>query len=542
MRAPLFRFVGLLLTLSAAAGAQTTTRPPPPVLTIGAGLKELIFDWEPVPGAAVYRLMANSAPRDYFELVGERLPASRTRAAIAVAAHDLPWETRRYLVEACNTAGCTRSNIVAPPAAMLTTIGYFKASNPGVNDRHGEQVSLSADGSTMAVTADGEDGVNDSLFNSGAVTVYRRNGRQWAQEAVLKASDGLANTRLGGGAPMAYRYLGLSANGSTLAVGAPTRSRSGLANAGVVFVFKRAADNTWNEVAQFTSSPVAANDFFGYSVDVSSDGDVIKVSSKYPQGGEGTPEGRTHIWNWNASSWVYSGAIAPFYPGDRCPTTRMTADAKLLISACRTPSGEGRLVTSMRVAPQTWSRVADQTYLWFENPNMAVTYDGSWLAFHEKNPYYTDGGIGLYRRAGDAWIVNTHYLDGGGSGLPGYNGFGHAIEFSRHGDRLAFSNPSYRLGGAGVIDRNGTGSSAEAHGAILLLERVPDSLPQFQYTRYIKATNPGDADRFGASMAFGGADGFYFAVGAPNEDGGAAGIDGDQNSEAVSSAGAVYLY
>jgi hypothetical protein len=425
---------------------------------------------------------------------------------------------------------------------MISSLGYFKAANPGVNDRHGGQVSLSADGSTLAVVADGEDGANDALFNSGAITIYRRNGRQWAQEAVLKASDGLANTRLGGGAPMAFRYLGISADGSTLAVGAPTRSRLGLANAGVVFVFKRAADNTWSEVAQFTSSPIVANDFFGYSVDVSSAGDVIKVSSKHPQGGEGTPEGRTHIWHWDSQSWAYTGPIAPFYPGDRCPTTRMTADAKLLISACRTPTGEGRLVTSMRVAPQSWSRVADQAYLWFENPNMAVTYDGSWLAFHEGNPYYTDGGIGVYRRAADTWIVNAHYLDGTGSSLPGYNGFGHAIEFSRHGDRLAFSNPKWRLGGAGVIDRTGAGFSPEAHGGILLLERVPDSLPQFQYTRYIKATNPGDADRFGESMAFGGADGFYFAVGAPGEDSGAAGIDGDQANEAVSSAGAVYLY
>jgi hypothetical protein len=542
MRAPFFGFVSLLLTLSAAADAQTTTRPPPAVLTVGSDLKELIFDWEPVPGAAIYRLMANTAPRNYFELVGERIPASRTRAAIAIAAHDLDWWNRRYVLESCNPAGCTRSNIVAPTEHMLSSIGYFKSSNPGVNDRHGGQVALSADGTTMAVVADGEDGTNDSLFNSGAVTIYRRNGRQWAQETVLKASDGLANTRLGGGAPMAYRYLGISANGSTVAVGAPTRSRLGLANAGVVFVFKRAADDRWSEVAQFTSSPIVADDFFGYSVDVSSDGDVVKVSSMYPQGGTGTPEGRTHIWNWNTQSWAYTGPIAPFYPGDRCPTTRMTADAKLLISACRTPEGQGRLVTTMRVAEQTWSRVADQAYPWFENPNMAVTYDGSWLAVHQGNVYYPEGGIGLYRRANLDWVPDAHHLDGTGSGVVGYNGFGHAIEFSRHGDFLAFSNPVWRLGGAGVIDRNGAGASPEQHGGVMLLKLVPESRPQFQYTRFIKATNPGNADRFGASVAFGGADGFYFAVGAPGEDSAASGVDGNQDNEAVSSAGAVYLY
>jgi hypothetical protein len=85
-------------------------------------------------------------------------------------------------------------------------------------------------------------------------------------------------------------------------------------------------------------------------------------------------------------------------------------------------------------------------------------------------------------------------------------------------------------------------SEFEEHGAVFFLVRRPEAIPQFFVTRLIKATNPGDLDRFGESVAFGGAYGFYFAVGAPHEDSAATGVDGNQQSEAALDSGAVYLY
>jgi len=58
----------------------------------------------------------------------------------------------------------------------------------------------------------------------------------------------------------------------------------------------------------------------------------------------------------------------------------------------------------------------------------------------------------------------------------------------------------------------------------------------------LKASNPGNLDRFGESLSFGGADGHYLVVGAPGEDSAATGIDGDQLSEGAEDSGAAYLY
>ena len=114
------------------------------------------------------------------------------------------------------------------------------------------------------------------------------------------------------------------------------------------------------------------------------------------------------------------------------------------------------------------------------------------------------------------------------------------MEFSRDGNYLAFSDPNWPATGAGSMES--WNFSPTADGAVLFLKRRPESRPQFFYTRILKAPNPGDLDRFGESVAFGGPDGHYLAIGAPAEDGAATGVDGNQQSEAAANSGAAYLY
>ena len=101
------------LGLLSVAPALAQTSPPgwfaSPQVTVGANLKELVFDWEAVPGAVNYRLLVKrtDSNREYFAPFGDR--TRRTRIAIPLAVHQERWQTTRYIVMACNTAGCTRS-------------------------------------------------------------------------------------------------------------------------------------------------------------------------------------------------------------------------------------------------------------------------------------------------------------------------------------------------------------------------------------------------------------------------------------------------
>jgi len=79
---------------------------------------------------------------------------------------------------------------------MISSIGYFKASNTDANDNV-QSISLSADGNTLAVGSSSEDsnatGINgdqldNSTNNTGAVDVFSRTNTTWQQQAYIKAS------------------------------------------------------------------------------------------------------------------------------------------------------------------------------------------------------------------------------------------------------------------------------------------------------------------------------------------------------------------
>ncbi len=116
--------------------------------------------------------------------------------------------------------GCAEGHCIA---GELTLDAYLKASNTNEDDWFGISVSLSADGSVLAVGAFRESsaatGINgdqsdNSATQSGAVYLFRRGAGTWTQEAYLKASNTNANDRFGGS-------LSLSADGSVLVVGVP---------------------------------------------------------------------------------------------------------------------------------------------------------------------------------------------------------------------------------------------------------------------------------------------------------------------------------
>ena len=62
---------GSLLLVHLPLHAQTS-RPAAPVVTAGANLKEINFDWDPVPGAHTYWLLERKKPGEAFTRIGEK--------------------------------------------------------------------------------------------------------------------------------------------------------------------------------------------------------------------------------------------------------------------------------------------------------------------------------------------------------------------------------------------------------------------------------------------------------------------------------------
>ena len=551
MRAGLNVFCVGLLLLVASGGASGQTAPPAaPQVTTGADLKRLIFDWDPVPGATYYQLLVRTWPTRPFEVLRDDIEAPKTRVAQPIASHLIYWEYVRYMVAACNAAGCTNSDEIAVQDQLLDTIGYFKASNTEAGDLFGQDVALSADGQTLAVTArreassatgaDGDQAANDSS-GSGAVYVYRRNGAHWQQEAYLKAGENQAEQLFGTGEPAETRALSISRDGSVIAVGAGHQDVSGIVDAGAVYIYERSSTGSWNLGATLQAPRTRANDFFGAALELSLNGRTLKVSSSGPRDGEGNAEGRSHIFVHRAAGWRHSTTIAPFYAGDHCAVTRMSADGETLVQYCGDFSGGTQRIVTLKRSADEWVHASDLpiTVGFTLRQPLALNADATQMAIQQ--PYYAEREVRIYRWfEGSGWSLETNFLPPSNS--PYVASFGASLAFSGDGTLLAIGEPRGPYSGAGglypaFLDETGE----QQQGIVHLLLREEDNPERWSQISWIKAPNPGNGDAFGNSVALNG-NGRVLAVGAPEEDGAATGVDGDREDDSAPDAGAVYLY
>ncbi len=181
---------------------------------------------------------------------------------------------------------------VRDDANVWSQQAYIKAAVPGAPDVFGAALSLSDEGDTLAVGAYLEDsnatGINGSQSNnfspgSGAAYVFVRDGANiWSQQAYIKASNNNANDNFG-------ESLSLSGDGDTLAVGARREDSSAtgtggdqanndILGSGAVYIFTR--DGTvWSQQQYIKPSNTDNNDNFGLSIDLSTDGNTLAVSS-----------------------------------------------------------------------------------------------------------------------------------------------------------------------------------------------------------------------------------------------------------------------
>ena len=206
---------------------------------------------------------------------------------------------------------------------------YIKASNTGLGDLFGWYVSLSADGNTLAVGANREDGASTGVngaqdnnsTNTGAVYLFRFNtdSRTWAQQAYIKASNSGAGDEFG-------RSIDLSADGNILAVGSlfENSSSTGVngvqadntaSNSGAVYVF-RFSSSTWVQQAYIKASNTEVSDEFGQSVSLSNDGNTLAVGASSEDGSStgvngaqdnsASASGAVYVFRFNTTSSTWS--------------------------------------------------------------------------------------------------------------------------------------------------------------------------------------------------------------------------------------------
>jgi hypothetical protein len=232
---------------------------------------------------------ADAADSDYF---GMSVSLSADGNVLAVGART--WE---------GTAGTDRGGVYLYDrnGSSWTQRGsVLEASDAADSDSYGRSVSLSADGNVLAVGAHTWESTGT---DRGGAYLYDRNGSSWTQRgSVLAPADAADSDNFS-------VSVSLSADGNVLAVGAYAWEGAAGADRGGVYIYDR-NESAWTQRGSVLEAADAAdNDYFGVSVSLSADGNVLAVGAYVWEGAAGTDRGDVYIYDRNGSAWTQRGSV-----------------------------------------------------------------------------------------------------------------------------------------------------------------------------------------------------------------------------------------
>ena len=396
------------------------------------------------------------------------------------------------------------------------SVAYLKASNTGPEHQFGRGIALSSDGSTLAVGAIGESSAatgiggnqgDRSAAAAGAVYVFTRSGAMWIQQAYVKASNTGVSDGFG-------QNVALSADGSTLAVGAPLEDSAAIGIggnqdddsavlSGAVYVFTRTAA-TWSQQAYVKPFNTGANDLFGWSMALSADGSTLAVGAisedSAARGTDGDPaddsamdSGAVYVFARTGAEWSQQAYVKASNPG-----------ARDYFGSSVTLSADG---STLAVGASS-------------EDSAATGVDGDQAG----DAAMDSGAVYVFQRSATRWGQSA-YLKSSNAGSG--DAFGTSATLSADGSTLAVGAVGESSATAGVGGNQGD-DSAVGSGAVYVFTR---SATTWHQQAYLKAFAPVAHGNFGASVALS-AHGVFLAVGATGE-------DGNQSDDPAAGAGAV---
>lgn len=391
---------------------------------------------------------------------------------------------------------------------------YIKAGNNGTGDAFGWALALSADGDTLAVGVPNENsdatGINGiytgnveprpdcgSWFRastgSGAAYVFTRTGTTWQQQAYLKA-----NTT--SGCDAFAEALSLSADGNTLAVGAPGNRDLPLGTPGAPFttgaayVFER-NDSTWQQQSKLVGvlgdTPVSSSQRMGLSISLSADGSILAA----------TGDTSVVLFERDNGAWLQQQRLEFGFNVLANSNLSLSADGDTLAIGAT-----GSLVNSIGIGVEV------DLFL----PNIRES-----------------GTAHVFERTNGIWQYQAFLK---ASNAEADDKFGTTVSLTADGNTLAVGAAGEDSFGMGFSGDPSDNSRLES-GAVYLFKRSNNSWEEHSF---IKAINSWGDKRF-AQVSLS-ANGETLAVGAGGDSSSSTGINGEHFNGSTVSSGAVHLY
>lgn len=323
-----------------------------------------------------------------------------------------------------------------------------------------------------------------------------------------------------GGANDYFGYsVALSNDGNTAIIGAPLDDVGANTDQGSVVVYFR-NNGSWSQQAKLTGSSPVPPSRFGWSVGVSNDGNTIVVGAPKDGTGGFSGSGSAYIFSRTGSTWTEQVKLTN-------PTPVASGDFGISVAI----SGDGLRVAIAR----DWvpSLQTENVRIYF--------YNGSSWVFEQELPKVIDDdgrdvtlfGYSLaFNDNGSTLIVGAPGWDGG-SGA-GYDDTGAAIVYTRSGTTWSFQATlkdntvadGHNLGGSVALSSDGNtaicGAASVYNGTLIAGSATIFTRSGTTWSKLTKLTDSTgvSGDKFGTSVALS-KDGKFALIGVPKDDVGA---------------------
>jgi hypothetical protein len=344
---------------------------------------------------------------------------------------------------------------VSLPADQLerTTLSAWDAQE---GDRFGHAVALSEKWVIVGAPFD-----NLTATHSGSVAAFQRNDRGANQVDILAPADGLKNQFFG---------LSVAISGEVCVVGAPWDDDRGR-HSGSAYVF-RWDGKYWHQEAKLLAHDGAADDRFGYSVEI--EGDRIAVGARWDDD-QGTNSGSVYLFERTDGNWKRSIKLIPEGGGeaDEFGISLSFSGDRLAVGAFG-DSHKGEQTGAVYVFSRRGYRWALESLLTANDAaegdgfGSAIDLEGETLVIGAPWKSIGDepnGAVYVFFQSEEAWVQKTRLVPTGGT--RGQH-FGWSVAIS--GDRVLVGAPF----GGEAPDRTGIAFLYEdRNGEHVLLGELP---------------------------------------------------------------------
>ena len=395
----------------------------------------------------------------------------------------------------------TLSKAIQKAIAALTGTQQAKltANDGAAEDYFGRNVSISGDGNTAVIGAYGDD---DNGSSTGSAYIFTRSGSSWVQQAKLTAADGAANDNFG-------YSVSISGDGNTAVIGAHGDDDKGSAS-GSAYIFTRSG-SSWTQQAKLTAADGATNDYFGICVSISGDGNTAVIGARYNDD-KGTDSGSAYIFTRSGSTWTQQakllaadGATNDYFGF----SVSISGDGNTTVIGAHADDNKGIDSGSAYIftrSGSTWTQqakltAADGATSEYFGVSVSISADGNTAvigAHYDDDKGGDSGSAYIFIRSGSSWTQQAKLTAADGAAT---DYFGFSVSISADGNTAAI--------GAYGDDDKGTDS-----GSAYIFTRSGSSWTQ---QAKLTADDGAASDYFGVSVSIS-ADGNTAVIGVYGDD------------------------